>query len=137
MNCIFCFKQCIFLGSGQNRESCNEMWQCPGHGAKKRVKLYIHFLSHLPGGCEIENCCPLTEHSMTSIYWKYKNSEFKIDFYHTIDLGEPDRRFSVSKLEESSFYYPMAYEEIMRLPFHPDITPENLEAKIPLWITFS
>lgn len=114
MKCSFCHHICSLRDSDVG----GEIWVCYNH--PHTVKELISFSSHVMGQCEGPDCCPQRHHTSTVIMYNDYKAKFRRD---------PSHNFCI--------YGPAGTEPVFRLSFHPDLTPENIEEKLPLWITFS
>lgn len=114
MNCYFCKRECVLYETDRS----DEIWCCRHHPFL--VKEIVNLTYHKAGACTGDNCCPTKYHTATVIVCGI----YRIKFRH---YDSPS--FCVYKTSIS--------EPILRLSFHPHLTPENVEEKLPVWITFS
>lgn len=118
MNCTFCNKPCLWLGS---QGSYDQAWQCVNHGARKRVTFY----------------CNETIHEVTTIFWIHNQQIYELYFYVSY-IGDTEYKDNLFRMCKGSHVKDKYNGKlIFSLPFIPNITPDNIEDKIPLYITFS
>jgi hypothetical protein len=126
MNCRFCDQPCS-LHPHDGRFPPGEIWACANHGAII-VKHYISVRYHKKGDCNGPDCCPKKSRYVDTMYWTYKGDEYQVNFFY-----HPDNYFRLDKHPGGG---PGGFV-IFDLPFHPELTPETLETRITLWLTFS
>jgi hypothetical protein len=95
-------------------------YQCDYHGSVR-----VQFIAMALGD--------VTSYTWTSLICRFKETNYRVNFYHgKLDPTHP--KFSIAKIP---FDNRKPSETIFTLDFHPDITPENVESKLPVYLTFS
>ena len=119
MNCYFCQQPCIHkkrlaIGTGED-------WICDNHPL--RVTHEVNFTYHKKGDCDGPDCCPKKHFEAISIRWTKGTQLYDAEWNIKHNLF---RLFILN------------YGEIFGLVgFPPNVTPENVEAKMATYITFS
>lgn len=115
MKCFFCSKE---YEDQDMHPEWGRFFICNNH--KYKVESRTRHYSHKKGECTPECNCPVLVEYLVSFEYK----DFLIVFY----LEE--NKFKICERETPRIV-------ILTLPFIPDITPENVEQKLPLYILFS
>lgn len=121
MNCIYCHRPCRrvvyldFMPSGSSMNGTE--YQCDYHGAIR--------VRHRPETRESDKI------GINILLCKIKEDNYSSFFYYQPDAPE---KFVVYRVPKKK-YQPL--EKVFVLNFHPDITPENIEKKLPLYFIFS
>ncbi len=68
----------------------------------------------------------------TTISYFTPDIEYNLTFFHAISNRYEKDRFKISKYNPEQ----KSNNVILTLPFHPDITPENVAVKLPTYLTF-
>lgn len=115
MKCIFCQKEYELQDM---HPEWGTFFKCLNH--KYEVESRTRHLSHKKGDCTQEcNCPTLVEYEVS---FDYKN--YRIIFYLE------DNKFKICDSKTPRIV-------VLTLPFIPNITPENVEQKLSIYITFS
>ena len=118
MNCLFCKKE---LTDPTREELDGE--EPPG---------YRIFAEYECRDCRAEFVMCETIGQITEYKFQYKK--------YTLDFDVPNSKFKIIAMKisgndrDGAF---VSYEDIINLNFLPDLTPQNVEAKLPIYITFS
>jgi len=93
-------------------------WQCDWHGAVR-----------------VRQTEMLTDSGAfnVSLVVLYKDATYSATFFRNYDVLAGLPKFRIDKINRR----PKTSEIILVLDFHPDITPENIAAKLPTYILFS
>lgn len=130
MNCYFCQKICRPVASGKtdgfpvHLGYVSRVWQCDYHGAVA-VKHYegSGYTVPLTGTDQIS-------HWATKMRWLYKENVYAAIIYHD-GRGKP---FGVYKDKKS----PLGILQVVfELEFIPEVTPETLDKKLPIYMVFA
>lgn len=122
VKCMFCNQRCK---RGKYDGAGSEIWECRRHiYLIKHYFLLINYDVNMNYGNNTGIYRPKQRQSVVNtILWNHKNEEYRVHFF------QHDSKFRIDKIKNDKV--------IFELPFHPNITPENLDTKIPLWIIFS
>ena len=113
MDCQFCHQPTTEIDSGDGEEK----WICYAHKGCNVTFNIIH-LYHKEGQCRRPQCCPMKELYSIELF----NSNYHVYLY-------PNRpRFDV---------YSSIGNFIFSLSVWPEITPENMNDKLPIYTLFS
>lgn len=118
MKCSFCDNECIVEEAYEGAE----VWGCLFHPHK--VTEHINYTYHVAGTCIGEDCCPQKHHSVTTITCY----PYKVKFYR-----HPAKWFSIFKYNTPGSPFG---DMVFKLPFHPDINPNNVKDKLSIWMPF-
>lgn len=119
MNCYFCNTPCIKMK--RLAVATGEDWVCDNHSL--RVLHELNYTYHKKGDCDGPNCCPKKSFDIVSIRWHEPNKElFDIEW----DLR--DNRLNVIKLNHGTI---ISFKDIP-----PNLSPENIQEKVHLWLTY-
>lgn len=114
MKCTYCQRECR-----KTNTASTYTWQCDYHGSVR-----IQFTPIKTSDAE---CLCIT------FICRYKETNYRVNFYHGVtDPTHP--KFSISKIP---FDPKKPSETVFTLDFIPEITPENVESKIPIYLMFS
>jgi hypothetical protein len=120
MKCFFCNKK-LRLCNGQNgRWYASQTFRCGRH----KTMTVDHYVDRVGW-------------FNTTIYWYHRSKEYRVNFFHGAPPFLPGFGQPSFRVECSHNKYESPFETIFELDFLPDITPENLEDKLPLWIAMS
>ena len=117
MKCTYCQAECrkIVTNDRPTGRMNSPAYQCDYHGSV-RVQFF-----ELPNAYWASFIC------------RYKETNYRVNFYGG-DIDPTHPRFSIAKIP---FDLKKPSETIFTLDFHPDITPDNVESKLPIYLTFS
>lgn len=117
IKCTYCGRLCRSMYEIDSKDYRDrEFWQCDYHGAVRVREYWSH---------------EGITHIKTVLVVLYKDNRYQASIYYDNDpLAE---KFRIDKI--NSKFKPN--EIIVTLDFHPDITPENIAAKLPTYIIFS
>lgn len=118
MNCYFCKAPCV--GTVYDHE---ELWLCHMHPYTVRHTVSLSY--HKAKDCDGPDCCPQKTHFITTILWKHKDTQYNVNFWHY----NGNKHFRVESSSNNL--------HILFLPYLPNIGPEDLDKRLPTWITFS
>src|SRR5574338_71688 len=119
INCYFCKqlrvrRKRLAIGTGED-------WTCDNH--PHRVTHEVNYTYHKKGDCEGPNCCPKKNFEVVSIRWSNNES------FYDAEWNLRDKQFKLFKLNHGA---------ILTLADYPsNVTPENVEDKMAMYITFS
>lgn len=125
MNCKFCNELCFKIDLDQYTSS-QEVWECSNHG-NCVVQYYFLVSYHKKDDCDGPNCCPKIVPEFDRIYCIHKSNMYYVNLFHN------PKRLRLDKYIDHNKYN----QPVLQLNFHPDVTPENIEAKVATWLTFS
>ena len=117
-NCPYCQRP---MRRVQDDVTRTRPWQCDFHGA---VRVWWDTGTFL----EMEK----PPYNITLVIL-YKDSTYHAKFFHDYDVLENLPKFRIDKVNRR----PKTHQVILTLDFHPEITPENIETKLPTLILFS
>lgn len=131
MICPYCQENCVFVFEGmtthQPQEQKEEMWSCNKHILK--VEYLIRFNRKPNCPCQDwadQKCCPVPQHYKTIIRLPYNGKTFLA----ILDLVADELRIKTY----DAFHM---YTVLALVPTPPNLTPETLKKKLPLWVMFS
>lgn len=132
MNCQFCQQPCHLQTNDGYCSNSNEVWECSNH-LPIRVRSYLEFIRIKNCRCgdwADNHCCPKENVYKTIAFFHYKGQPYFAFWNHEF------QQFSL--YDAINFTNGLPSVAIFRLDFIPkDLNPENMEKKLPLWITFS
>ena len=128
MICPFCQEHCRYEGLTPQimSEKQEEIWICSNHQIK--VEHLIRFNRKPNCPCKDwsdQNCCPVMEHYKTVVWVPRKDNT------HFLAIIENNQ------LHIQTFNGIQAWNVMSLDPAPPNLTPESLQKKIPLWVVFS
>lgn len=138
MKCKFCQEECI-LGEYDGIYSIESViYECKNHPLV--VKHYVYYRDEYTYQSEFNKKSFFLPAYMkwhnTIVAFQYKGKTLYVNWI--TERGNRSILFKISKdMKYSNFMY-RAGEHILTLHYHPpDLTPENVQTKIPLYLTFS
>lgn len=139
MNCQFCHQPCYLTNSIEFVESWvgsypNQIWECNKH--PHSVKQYIKFVYDRLCNCNgKENithikCCPKEQFYKTIVEYQYKDYSYLAIWCHD------DNTFYLQKIISDSQRQQAL--NVIKLDFIPkELSPENIDKRLPTWVAFS
>jgi len=119
IKCHFCQRTCRKVVPNQKEFDRTPYWRCDYHGSTVVRQYYI--------SVQAEPLC--ISHIGLITYYK----DLQYGAYLFFDEAHFPHKFRIDKINP----YPRTTQTVMTLDFHPDITPENVQQKLPTYIMFS
>ena len=122
VNCKYCNRPC--RKSAYDRFSFSHLptFQCDYHGAT--VVRYIQEPSP-------------TEWYITFLVFYYKEQPYQATFYYNDPPYFGNQKFQVEKITLKKPGSQRVQEPVFTLDFHPEITPENVQKKLSMYMVFA
>lgn len=117
MNCRYCNKPCVFIELMDILARKSEVWHCKDC---PNLVSYIRW----------EDTKEITVIYITTTY---REERYGGIFFFEPREKNAQKKFRVAKMNTKE----EGIIKIFDLNFHPDITPYNIEEKLPIYITFS
>lgn len=128
MKCKFCQQECYLVNDDG---VYGDIWVCDRHPLK--VKHYVAKLFHKKGECEGHDCCPKLDWHVTIVQFRYRGATWCVNWFPGNERY-PGPRLRIDRDDPDG----EGGRVVVDLPFHPpDLTPETIETKVPLYISFS